>query len=606
MYKQILAGDSDDRLALASLGYALRAAGQDPEAEKYFEHLAKADPPSHIAFLALGDLFTARREFAKAQASYSKGFELDPHNPLLVAGGINAGIEAHDLPLARLWLNRVTEPMKNQPKILRETERYLSFDGKYQESADVGEKAIKATPDDREVVVYLGYDFLHLRRYDDLLALTSKYWDVLPKEADIPLLAGYVHKSQGLDQQAVADFTATISRNPDVVTAYVNRGYLLNDLHQPQPAAADFESALKREPNNGEAHLGLSFADLNLHKPDAALKQASLAEKISGDSLSLHVIRATAYGRMDKLTMAAREYQAALKFAPNDGALHLGLGNTYFAEHRYHDAIGELEVAERFSPEKPQVYAWLARCYASLQDRAQTLRYVNLAERHAQSQPGNATDPTSERSEVLISTGEALSTLGDQKAAMDRFEQALSAAGSDRISVRLAIAEIMAQRGHSDDAERQIALGWMEAEAGETEPASGPQYVEAANLFGSMHHYDLSQEYLERAKAVGASDSEVRIALANDDLALGQTVKAKAELAAIGDLGSDGQNYQYLLAEANVYRQEHQNAQALTAFAQATNGAGDDQTAEQGMLETGADEGLRINSKVECAFRSLG
>ena len=463
---------------------------------------------------------------------------------------------------------------------------------------DIGQKAIKATPDDREVVVYLGYDFLHLRRYDDLLALTSKYWDVLPKEADIPLLAGYVHKSQGLDQQAVADFTATISRNPDVVTAYVNRGYLLNDLHQPQPAAADFESALKREPNNGEAHLGLSFADLNLHKPDAALKQASLAEKISGDSLSLHVIRATAYGRMDKLTMAAREYQAALKFAPNDGALHLGLGNTYFAEHRYHDAIGELEVAERFSPGKPEVYAWLARCYASLQDRAQTLRYVNLAERHAQSQPGNATDPTSERSEVLISTGEALSTLGDQKAAMDRFEQALSAAGSDRISVRLAIAEIMAQRGHSDDAERQIALGWMEAEAGETEPASGPQYVEAANLFGSMHHYDLSQEYLERAKAVGASDSEVRIALANDDLALGQTVKAKAELAAIGDLGSDGQNYQYLLAEANVYRQEHQNAQALTAFAQATNGAGDDQTAEQGMLETGADEGLRINSKL--------
>ena len=28
-----------------------------------------------------------------------------------------------------------------------------------------------------------------------------------------------------------------------------------------------------------------------------------------------------------------------------------------------------------------------------------------------------------------------------------------------------------------------------------------------------------------------ASDSEVRIALANDDLALGETVKAKAELA---------------------------------------------------------------------------
>jgi hypothetical protein len=112
-----------------------------------------------------------------------------------------------------------------------------------------------------------------------------------------------------------------------------------------------------------------------------------------------------------------------------------------------------------------------------------------------------------------------------------------------------------------------------------------------------MHHYDLSQDYLARAKAAGASDGEVRIALANDYLALGETVKAKAELAAIAP-GDGTQNYQYLLATANVARQEHQNRDALTAFAQATNQAGDDQTAEQGMLETGAEEGWRVNPHV--------
>jgi predicted Zn-dependent protease len=603
VYKQVLASDPDDHLALTSLGYALRAAGQDEEAEKDFEHLAKVDPSSHVAYLALGDLFTARREFTKAQASYSKGFELDPQSALVVAGGINAGIEAHNLPLAGQWLSRVTESMQDDPKVLRESERYLRLSGKYQESEDVAQKAIKALPDDREVVVYLGYDLLLLRKDDDLLALTSKYWNILPKEADIPLLAGYVHKTRGLNEQAVADFTETIHRNPDAVTAYVNRGYVENDLRQSQPAAADFEAALKLEPNNGEAHLGLAYADLGLRKPDAALRQANLAERESGDSLGLHVIRATAYGRMDMLTMAAREYQAALKFAPNDGALHIGLGNTYFAEHRYHDAINELEVAEKFSPENPQIYAWLARSYASLQDREKTYLNVRLAEQYALSRPVRTAekapdqieDSGSELSEILISTGEALSTLGDQNAAMDRFQKALVAAGSDRISVRLAIAEIMTQRGHEDDAQRQIALGWMEAEAGETVPPSGPQYVEAADLLSSMHQYDLSENYLARAKATGASDAEVRIALANDDLALGETLKAKAELAAIADPADEAQNYQYLLAEANVYSQEHQNTQALTAFAQATNGAGDDETAEQGMLVAGANEGLRVN-----------
>ena len=604
VYKQVLAGDPDNRLALTSLGYASRAAGQDEEAEKHFEHLAKIDPSSHVAYLALGDLFTARREFTKAQASYNKGYELDPHNAMVVAGGVNAGIEAHNLPLAGQWMSRITESMKDEPKILRETERYLRLTDKYQESEDVAQKAIKALPDDREVVVYLGYDQLLLKQYDDVLALTSKYWNILPKEPDIPLLAGYVHKSRGLDEQAVADFTETIKRSPNAVTAYVNRAWVLNDLHQPQLAAADFEAALTREPNDGEAHLGLAYADLGLRKPDAALRQASLAERELGDSLGLHVIRATAYGRMDMLTMAAREYQAALKFAPNDGALHIGLGNTYFAERRYHDAIGELEVAEKYSPDNPEIYAWLARSYASLQDREKTYLNVRLAEQHALSQPvrtgqrgpDHIDDHGSEMSEILISTGEALSTLGDQNAAMDRFQKALVAAGSDRISVRLAIAEIMTERGHQDDAERQIALGWMEAEAGDTVPPSGPQYVEAANLLSSMHQYDLSEEYLARAKAAGASDAEVRIALANDDLALGETVKAKAELAAISDPADEAQNYQYLLAEANMYSQEHQNPQALTAFAQATNGAGDDQTAEQAMLATGANEGMRINS----------
>ncbi|HVN92121.1 MAG TPA: tetratricopeptide repeat protein [Terracidiphilus sp.] len=603
VYKQVLASNPDNRLALTSLGYALRAVGQEDEAEKYFEHLAKVDPSSHVAYLALGDLLTALRQFTKAQAAYSKGYELDPQNAPIVAGGINAGIEAHDLPVAGHWLARVTDSMKDDPKVLRETERYLRLTGKYQESEDVAEKAIKVLPDDREVVVYLGYDELLLKQDDDLLALTSKYWNILPKEADIPLLAGYVHKIRGLNEQAVADFTETIHRKPDAVTAYVNRGYTYNDLREPAPAASDFEAALKLEPNDGEAHLGLAYAYLALRKPDAALKQANLAERDSGDSLGLHVIRATAYGRMDMLTLAAREYKAALKFAPNDGELHIGLGNTYFAERRYHEAISELEVAKKFSPDNPQIYAWLARSYASLQDRERTYLNVRLAEQYALAKPVRVAarkpdqmeDSGSQLSEILISTGEALSTLGDQNGAMDRFQRALVAAGSDRISVRLAIAQIMTQRGHEDDAQRQIALGWMEAAAGDTVPPSGPQYVEAAGLFSSMHQYDLSEDYLGRAKAAGASDAEVRIALANDDLALGETVKAKAELAAISDPADEGQNYQYLLAEGNVYSQEHRNAQALTAFAQATNGAGDDQTAEQEMLITGANEGLRVN-----------
>jgi len=435
-YKKILAGDPDNRFALTSLGYASRQAGRDQDAERFFLRLAAVDPRLYIPHLALGDLYTARREFTKAQGAYSKAFALARRKPLIVAGGMNAAIEAHNLPLAGIWLSRATGAMGQEPQILRQKERYLSFTGDYRASAEVGRQALNVLPRDRDVVVYLGYDLLHLEKYDELLALTSQYLNVLTKEPDLPLLQGYVHKHQGQSELARQDFTEAIARDPEVVTAYVNRGYMLNDLHLPQPAAVDFEAALKREPDNGEAHLGLAYASLDLRKPQAALREADQAERTLGDLREIHVIRATAYGRQDMLVKAAAEYRAALKVTPDDGTLHLELGNTLFAERQYRDAIDELKTALQHSSDNAAAYSLLARAYANLGDRALTLQNVQLAEQHAKTDASGAERSQATQSEIYVSTGEALGTLGDHAAAMDRFRSALTAAGSDRSGVR--------------------------------------------------------------------------------------------------------------------------------------------------------------------------
>jgi tetratricopeptide (TPR) repeat protein len=596
VYKKILAIDANNRFALVSLGYASRAARRDQTAEKYFLQLAHADPTLYVPYLALGDLYTSKREFNKAQVSYEKGYALAPKNALMVAGGMNAAIEAHDLKTASTWSSRTTNDMLDEPQVLREKERYLSFKGDYAQSADVARQAIKALPSDRDVIVYLGYDLLHMEKWEDLLALTQQYDQVLPKEPDIPLLAGYVHKHQGQAEFATKDFTETLKRDPEVVTAYVNRGYMLNDLRRSQEAANDFEAALKREPNDGEAHLGLAYADLELHKYEGSLKHADLAQRAMGDSKNVHVIRATAYGRQDMLAKASAEYRSALKFDPNDPSLHLGLANALFGARQYREAIGELETSERLSPGNPEIYALLARSYANLDDRESTMHYVELAEQHARGVPGKSAP--SQESDILVSTGQALSTLGDQDAAMERFRRALGVPGSNRMDVRLAIAQVMAQQDQTEEAEREIALALMEAAGGDTAPPSGPQFVLAADVFRSVHDYQLSQNYLQRAKTAGAPDTQVRIGLANNYLAMGDTTKAHAELEAVRTEANSAPDYQYLLAQANVFRQEHQNTQALTSFAQASNASGDDPAAQEGLLQAGADEGLRITPSV--------
>ncbi|HUB17725.1 MAG TPA: tetratricopeptide repeat protein [Acidobacteriaceae bacterium] len=598
VYQKILAGDPNNRYALTSVGYAYRAAGRDEDAEKSFQHLAHAYPTLYIPWLALGDLYTSRHDYAKAESAYEKGYALSSGNALIVAGGLNADIEAHKFDAAAVWFHRVTPEMQEEPIVLREQERYLTFQGNYQESAVLGERAIRELPRDRDVVVYLGYDLLYLNRYDELLKLATRYNSILSKEPDIPLLAGYVYKHNGQLEEARQDFSEALERDPRAETAYVNRGYVLHDLHQPRAAADDFESALRLEPDDSQAHLGLAYTSLDLRKPQLALHEAALAANGMPDSQPIHLIRATAYGMQGALAKAAREYRAAIRFTPNDGSLHLALANILYTERQFHEAVGELEIAQRLSPDNDMVYAWLARSWAELNDPAETMQYVHIAEEHAMLRPAAATTPPDNASQVFLLTGEALSHLGDQTAAMLRFRRALTMRDSDRVGVRLAIAQTMVAGNRTQEANREIALAMMEAEAGETPPPTGAQMIQAADLFRQMHDYQLSETYLQRAKGAGASDTAVHIGLANTYLALGDTARAQGELAAISSSPDDGPDYQYLLAEANVYRQEHQSTQALTAFAQASDAAGEDQTAEQNLLQAGGEEGLRLNQRI--------
>lgn len=589
LYRKILTIDPTNRFALTSLGFVSREAGHDQEAEKYFERLIAAHPKLYVPYLALGDMYASRRNFAKAEASYRKANELAPTNSLVVAGAMNAAIEAKRYPLAGEWLGRATAEMQHQPLVMREKERYLSWTGDYEKSAEVGREAIKKLPRDRDVVVYLGYDLLHLERFDELQELASRYDQILPKEADIPLLAGYVHKHAGQLEQARQDFTEALERDPSVVTAYVNRGYVLKDLHQPAPAVTDFEAALRREPKDGEAHLGLAYVSLDLHRSRVALRQVQLAERELGESLPTHLIRATAYGEEGALVKAAAQYRIALKLSPNEPGLHLALGDTLYGLNRYNDAIVEYQAAGKLAPENSLVYAKLARSYAQLHDRDNTMHSVQLAESYAHR------DAKGE-SEVLIETGTALSMLGDRDAAMQRFERALDVPDSDRLGVRLAVARQMVDAGNLDDARRQIALGLMEVRTGETAPSTGRQQVEEADLFLSMHDFELAETYYQQAMANGAPDTDARVGLANTYLAIGDTARAEAQISAIGQLDSDEPNYRYLLAKANIYRQQHHNTQALTAFAQAASAAGQDETADRELMQAAGDEGLRINN----------
>lgn len=584
IYAGVLAKDSKNRFALEGLGYLSREANDIKGAEEFFNRLAAAYPDDYVAHLALGDLYTSTRDFTRAQDSYEKAHKLAPRNAVIVANAANAAIEARKFDLAGRWIGRATGAVNDDPRVMRERERWLFHTGKYLESAQLGFKVLDKLPRDRNASVYLGYALYNLGRFDDVLSLSNRYEHILQKEANFPLLAGHVHKQSQLLQQAVDDYTRAIERDPRMIDAYVNRGYVLNDLQNPQPAIEDFNAALKLNPNNGIAHLGMAFSNLQLRHGKQALDHVDLAERLMGESGATHLARATAFRQQRLLDKAEKEYRVALKYAPNDIKLNMALADTLYHLRRYADAVDIWNSVLRLTPDDPFVYAQLAHAHAHLGNRGETFRDIELAERNG-----------GEQSAVLLATGDALMILGEHESAMDRFSRALEAPDANRVDARMAIARLFLRDGNWDDARQQVALAFAESRIGEATPVTADNFIEAANILLAMQDFDLAIRYFNKARQAGAGDQAVAIGLTNAYLAQGDAPAAQAMLASLGNPADFQHNYDYQLALGTMYRQRRDPVRALTAYAYANMLSPNDDLAQRLMHEAAGEEGWQIN-----------
>jgi tetratricopeptide (TPR) repeat protein len=588
LYTRVLQLEPGNAAALSSLGYLSRQLGDSDAAQKYFQQLVAVDPQSHIAYLALGDLHTERREFAQAQIDYEKALKIVPGNPLVYARGINSALESQKLPIARHWLERSSDAILQNPEVMREHERYLTMTGDYQQSAALGYKVIEKLPNDPEAPVYLAYDLLFLNKYSEAMDIVRRFQPDLPKDKDLWLIAGYVDVHNGDLQTAVDDFTRALQLEPNMAMGYMNRGYVLNDLRMATRAQRDFTEALKLRPNYGEAHLGLAYSYLELRQPRPALRETETAEKLLGDSRPIHLARAESFRQQVMLAKAVPEYEAALNNQPEDVPARLSLADAQYRLGRYEASIASLKEALKYnSPDQAVLYAQMSRSYARLGRDPEALKAIETAERAGR---GN--------SRVLLTTAETLMILGERDQAMLRYTDLLDLSDTDKLETRLSLARMFATGGKWPDAHEQIGLGFAEARISGSAVITPDDYLNAADVLMSMNDYPLARQFLGRAQAAGADETTVTVGMANVALALGETHDAETLLATISPEAAPQENFDYLVARGNVYRQRQDSSHALAMFARANSIRSDDIGVRNAGYELAESEGRQITGNL--------
>ena len=586
VYEHVLSSDPRNRYALEAMGMMARDRNQPAEAERYFEQYAAAYPEDFAPHLQLGDMFTATWKFERANEEYEQACQRAPENAVVIASAASAAIQAGHFTAAAQWVSRAHGVMLDDPRLMRERERVLFHQGNYIESARLGYQALALLENDRNASVYLAYDLYNLGRYDETLALTTRYAKKLAWEPNFPLLTGHIHKQNQLLQEAVEDYSEALARDPRLVEGYVNRGYVLNDLQNPEAAARDFHAALQLAPHDGVARLGLAFSELQLHHGQRALDEADAAEKELGESGAIHLVRAGACRELRLMDKAEKEYEAALRYSPGDLKLMLALADTQFHARRYGESIETLNSALALSPDDAEIYARLANAHAALHHREAALTDIAAAEKE---RPESAA--------ILLNSGAALLELGDQGAAMQRFTRAMEASDANRLEARLLVAKLFVKEHRYEAAQQQIALAFAESRVGEASPVSADDFIEAANLFLAMDDFELAHRYFDRARQAGASDEAVAIGLANSALAEGRTDDARKELAQLGAPGDYAGSFDYTMVQGNIYRQQHQPFQAMTAFARASQLVGQDDAAETAMQQEAGVQGVQLNQR---------
>src|SRR5437879_13654476 len=99
---------------------------------------------------------------------------------------------------------------------------------------------------------------------------------------------------------------------------------------------------------------------------------------------------------------------------------------------------------------------------------------------------------------MRMATGDALRTIGEHQAAMDRYARALDAPNSDRVGTRLALARLFSESGHPDQAQQQVSLGFAESRVGEANPITAENLIEAVQVLLSIKELALDKNYYVR------------------------------------------------------------------------------------------------------------
>lgn len=160
---------------------------------------------------------------------------------------------------------------------------------------------------------------------------------------------------QGRLDEALAQFTAILARNPRLPEAFVGIGDVRFAQGRWGEAEPNYRRAATLDPEDFRAQFGLGRSLQMLGRVRDAIAAYHRALVVAPDSAEAHRNMATAFLSLGDATAAAQFGEKAVALDPANGPAHVNLGVAYERLGRPDDAIAQYQAAAETMPATPQL-----------------------------------------------------------------------------------------------------------------------------------------------------------------------------------------------------------------------------------------------------------
>lgn len=283
LYRQVLACDAQNVVAMNFLGMLLQQSGQSELALALLTQAVGLKPDYAPAWTNHGLALRKLGRHEESAASHQRALELNPD---------------------------YTEAWVNLANALRDLKRP-------QEAVSACERALAIRPDLAQAFNTQGAALNDMGLHENALACYARAIALAPRFANAHFNCGVALGELKRNEEALHSYALALEYDPNNAITWNNRGVVLDERRRHEEAIGCYVRALEIQPDYFEAQLnrGTSLEDLSQY--EAALCCFDKAIAIQPANVNAHAARGQCLFRLQRFTEAAQAFSTVVKMAPH-------------------------------------------------------------------------------------------------------------------------------------------------------------------------------------------------------------------------------------------------------------------------------------------------